>query len=125
MSHPGITLSGVTRKQIQHLGESAAASLLERHGIKVIARNWRSRFGELDLVARDGTTLIFVEVKARNTDAFVSPALGVDHKKQLRLRRLAEAFIAVERPSFETCRFDVISVVTGARPRIDHLVDAF
>lgn len=79
----------------------------------MLHRNWRLRLGELDLVARRGGLLAFVEVKARRAPAFVDPALGVDWRKQRQLRRVAEAYLALEKPVFSDCRFDVISVVIG------------
>ncbi len=94
-------------------------------GMRVLARNWRCRFGELDLVAMDGTTLVFIEVKCRARDALYNPAYAVDHRKRARLRRLAGAFVALERPRFDACRFDVVSVVASASPKLEHLVDAF
>ena len=107
------------------LGEDSAAGFLERKGMSVLCRNWRCRFGELDLVALDGTTLVFVEVKCRTRDLLYDPALAVDQRKQLRIRRLAEAFIAMERPHFSDCRFDVVSVVASRPVRLTHLADAF
>lgn len=93
--------------------------------MRIVDRNWRCRFGELDLVALDGSTLVFVEVKARSHDSFVDPALGVDHRKRVRIRRLAAAYLALEHPQFESCRFDVVSVVNGPPLKVDHIVDAF
>ena len=115
----------MTRRELQEAGESAAATLLERQGMKIVARNWRCRIGELDLVAMQGGEIVFVEVKARASDSFVDPWLGVDHRKQLKLRRLAEVYLALERPSFRSCRFDVVSVVVGLRPKVVHIRDAF
>jgi putative endonuclease len=115
----------VTRLQIKQLGEETAARLLERLGMRIIDRNWRCRFGELDLVALDGSTLVFVEVKARSHDSFVDPALGVDHRKRLRIRRLAGAYLAFRLPDKESCRFDVVSVVLGPPLKVRHIIDAF
>jgi putative endonuclease len=115
----------VTRLQIKQTGEGAAARLLERLGMRILDRNWRCRFGELDLVAMDGSTLVFVEVKARSHDHFVDPALGVDQRKRARIRRLAEAYLALKRPNFQSCRFDVVSVVLGPPFKVGHFVDAF
>lgn len=84
----------------------------------MLHRNWRRRLGELDIVARQGDLLVFVEVKARRAPAYVTPALGVDWRKQQQLRRVAGAYLAIERPRFRRCRFDVVSVVVG-----DHGVD--
>lgn len=79
----------------------------------------------MDLVALDGSTLVFVEVKARSHDSFVDPALGVDYRKRLRIRRLAGAYIAWRRPHKESCRFDVVSVVLGPPVKVRHIIDAF
>lgn len=108
------------------LGEEAAAGHLMAKGWKVVARNWRTRFGEIDLIAMEGSTLVFVEVKARRVDDFVDPALGVDWEKQKRLRRLAAAYLAFETPPHGGCRFDVISVISGRDPiRVRHIPNAF
>lgn len=95
------------------MGEDAAAGLLRRDGWTVLHRNWRMRLGELDLVARRGGCLVFVEVKARRAPALVDPALGVDWRKQRQLRRVAQAYLTYERPVFDECRFDVVSVLVG------------
>jgi putative endonuclease len=107
------TMPTYNRQEVQRAGEDAAAALLRREGWTVLHRNWRLRLGELDLVARRGDLLAFVEVKARRAPAFVDPALGVDWRKQRQLRRVAEAYLALEKPVFSESRFDVISVVIG------------
>ncbi|MGH2706148.1 MAG: YraN family protein [Actinomycetota bacterium] len=114
------------RRHLQMAGEDAASRHLRRRGMRILHRNWRIARGELDIVAREGRTLVFVEVKTRARDDFVEPFEGVHHAKRRRLRRLAEAYCATEAPRFDRCRFDVISVVAdrGAL-RVEHLVDAF
>ena len=113
-------------RDVQKIGEDVAAALLEKEGWTVLHRNWSLRLGELDLVARRGDCLAFVEVKARRSPAFVDPALGVDWRKQRRLRRVAEAYLAFEKPVFRDCRFDVISVVVGeSGVEVVHHVNAF
>ncbi|MEX0790202.1 MAG: YraN family protein, partial [Actinomycetota bacterium] len=111
----------MVNQQVQMVGEDSAAGFLEGRGMRVLCRNWRCRFGELDLVALDGTTLVFVEVKCRTRDYLYDPALAVDMRKQLRVRRLAEAYIAMERPNYQNCRFDVVSVVAANPVRLTHL----
>jgi putative endonuclease len=115
----------VTRIQIKQVGEASAARFLEGLGMRIVDRNWRCRLGELDLVALDGSTLVFVEVKARSHDSFVDPALGVDHRKRVKVRRVAGAYLALKRPEFKSCRFDVVSVVTGPPLKLGHIIDAF
>jgi putative endonuclease len=99
--------------EVQKVGEDAATALLTAEGWTVLHRNWSLRLGELDIVARRDGCLAFVEVKARQAPAYVDPALGVDWRKQRQLRRVAEAYVALEKPVFSEARFDVIGVVVG------------
>ena len=108
------------------MGEELAVRYLINKKYRILARNWRDRGGELDIVARDGGTLVFVEVKTRTSDTFALPIDSVGFEKQRKLRRLAERYIV--RNDFADCevRFDVISIVThGAKPEIEHLESAF
>lgn len=114
------------RSELQTVGEDAAARYLKRRGFKVLERNWRLKLGELDIVAMDGETLVFVEVKTKQDPLFADPALSVDFRKQRKLRRLAEAYIAITKPDFVNCRFDVVSVVGGVtEPLLRHIPQAF
>jgi putative endonuclease len=109
-------------------GEDAAVRFLERRGFQIVARNVRSRLGEIDLVARDGPTLVFVEVKARRHTDSMPPQLGVNGRKRMRLTRLAHAFLARQWRANQSCRFDVVAVVLGEEgrePLIDHFPGAF
>lgn len=116
----------MSNADVQACGEEAAARFLRRRGLRILHRNWRVAFGELDLVAREGETLVFVEVKARQSTRVAEPFEGVGHAKQRRLRRLAEAYLVMERPAFRSCRFDVVSVVLErGRPRLEYLPGAF
>jgi len=116
----------VSTQRLKVIGEDTAAAFLTKSGFRLIARNWRTKFGELDLIAMDGPTLVFIEVKARQRADFIDPALAVDYRKQIKLRRLASAFLAQRAPVFDGCRFDVVSVVAGEHPvRINHIVNAF
>lgn len=89
-----------------------------RNGYTVLDRNWRCELGEIDLVAAQGSVLVVVEVKARASDRFGSPALAVDDRKQRRLRRLAAQWLAAhpEHRRFDI-RFDVVAV-TGAQVEV-------
>lgn len=88
--------------------EAAAARFLESRGLAIVARNYRTRFGEVDLVARDGDTLVFVEVRKRKWRAFGGAAASVDARKQLRLVAAARHFLA-RLGSEPACRFDVVT----------------
>jgi putative endonuclease len=94
-------------------GEDLAADWYERHGYEVVARNWRCRAGELDLVVRRGRELVFVEVKTRSSDRFGLPAEAVTARKQQRLRGLAVRFLAEAGGGASSLRFDVVAVLGG------------
>lgn len=108
-------------------GEQRAAAHLVEEGMVLLARNWRSRTGEIDIVARDGDTLVFVEVKTRRSEAFGPPAEAVVARKVSRLRRLAAEWLRATGLHPPAVRFDVVSVLPRRRgaPQVDHLRDAF
>jgi putative endonuclease len=109
-------------------GEAAAARHLKRLGYKIVARGDRSPSGELDLVAVDGRTLVFVEVKTRAGHEGGHPAEAVDREKQRRLTRAALAFAKHHHLLECPARFDVIAVTWPSddrAPTIEHLQDAF
>ena len=96
-------------------GEALAAEWYRANGYEVVVRNWRCRDGELDLIARRGREFVFVEVKARTSDAFGVPAEAVNHRKQSRIRRLAARWLEHEAPvRARSIRFDVVAVLDGA-----------
>lgn len=116
----------MSNRGLQQIGEDAAVRFLERRGMRILVRNWRIKLGEIDIVAADGATLVFVEVKARGDGNSPDPELAVGHAKQKRLRRLAEAYLAFERPEVTTCRFDVVAVVANMpEPVLRHIPNAF
>src|SRR5262245_17370656 len=109
-------------------GERVAVRYLVGLGLTVIERNWRCHAGELDIIARDGDTLVFVEVKTRRGTLFGSPAEAVIGRKVSRIRRLAVLWLAnQERPAVLPVRFDVVSVLIQRRgpAQVEHLPGAF
>jgi putative endonuclease len=94
-------------------GEDAAARLYEERGFRIIARNHRTRRGEVDLVADDGKLLAFVEVRSRATAAFGSPAATVTAAKQRRFTLAARDFLAKYQGGDREVRFDVVALVSG------------
>ena len=111
------------RRALAEAGENAAADWYLAHGYEVVARNWRCRDGELDLILRRGRQFVFCEVKARTTDAFGAPIEAVGRVKQVRIRRLAARWIEEAAPVRPTgVRFDVVSVLAGV---IDVVEGAF
>lgn len=118
----------VDRIALGRWGEDIAVRHLEAAGYEVLARNWRCREGELDIVARGGGALVFVEVKTRSGTGFGEPAEAVTRLKARRLRLLAARWLTSCRPPGQhDLRFDVISVLRrqGAVPEVLHLQAAF
>ena len=117
------------RPALGRRGEDLAVAHLERLGYAVIARNHRTRFGEIDVIACDGRTLAFVEVKTRRS-ASRSPLESVDEAKQAQVRRMAAAWLAEahERPRTRELRFDAIGVALDGAGRLvalEHVEGAF
>jgi putative endonuclease len=98
------------RQQLGKSGEDVACEELRRRGYAILARRFRTRSGELDIVARDGATLVFVEVKARSSRRFGEAAEAVTFRKRQRLARMAEEFLVRSRLTRVPCRFDVVAV---------------
>ena len=99
------------RRQIGTKEEALAAAFLEKQGYQILERNFRCRLGEIDLIARDGSTLVFVEVKYRKNADFGTPAEAVNRKKQLTICRVADYYRMVHRiPDNRPCRFDVAAI---------------
>lgn len=104
-------------------GEQIAAGWLHSQGMQVLASNWRCGAGEIDIVARDATTLVVVEVKTRTSQRFGDPAEAVTAVKLRRLRHLAAQFLTTGPHRFRSVRIDVVAVLLlpGQRPRVKHL----
>ena len=101
----------IDRRALGTSGEDAAAAWYESKGYEVVARNWRCRDGELDLVVRDGRTYVFCEVKKRTTDAFGVPAEAVTHAKRTRIRHLAARWLSEASSPAREIRFDVVAIL--------------
>ena len=102
--------------------EQMAADFLAGHGLSIIARNYRCRFGEIDLVAKDGDTLVFVEVRLRRNRAFGGAIGSIDRSKQKKLMLTARHFLSRLRTE-PACRFDAILLDTLDARRIEWLRD--
>jgi putative endonuclease len=118
------------RQDLGRLGEQLALDHLERLGYMLVARNHRTRFGELDLVVSDGRTLVFVEVKTRRGTRPDRVWWNLHADKQARVRNMARAFLAEvsERPRCREFRFDAVGVTIdhgGRLVALDHLQGAF
>jgi putative endonuclease len=108
--------------------ENLAADYLQRFGMRVLARNWRRREGELDIIAQDWGTLVFVEVRSRSGDASGHPLETVTTRKRAQIIRAARLYLAEERWQASGFRFDVVGVTFwdgGRPPTLDHVPNAF
>jgi putative endonuclease len=121
-------MASVAGNELGRRGEDLAAEHLEALGLVILARNWRCREGEIDIVATDGLShLVICEVKTRSGDGFGSPAEAVTQGKRRKLRRLAMLFQADWGLRWSRIRFDVIAVMArpGSETELSHIVEAF
>jgi putative endonuclease len=103
--------------------EALAAAFLEARGLKIVTRNYRCRMGEIDLIARDGPTTVFVEVRHRASQSFGGAAASITAAKRLKLLKAARHYMSRLR-TFPQCRFDAL-LIEGDPPRIEWIRDAF
>ncbi len=108
-------------------GEKMAAEFLLRQGYRILERNFRTVLGEIDLIAKDGKVLVFVEVKARSGIRFGVPQMAVDLRKQAKMSRVALVYLSQKKLEACECRFDVIGITKGSNggAEIEHFKDAF
>jgi putative endonuclease len=96
--------------------EKHACKILKKRGLRLLERNFRSRFGEIDLVMRDGTYVVFVEVRLRKNESHGSAAESIDRHKQRRLRKTAERYLIETTGGIDTdCRFDVFTITGDSK----------
>ena len=114
------------RQSLGKMGEDLACAELARRGYAILERRYRTRYGEIDIVARSGASLVFVEVKARDGNEFGGAEAAVTVNKQQRIVRMAIDFLARRRMQDQPCRFDVVTIDFEAeRPRIEVYPHAF
>ena len=107
-------------------GEDIAARYLLKKGLALITRNFRDKFGEIDIIAKDRETLVFVEVKTRRSDHFGLPEEAVTPAKQQQIIRVASSYLVQHRLLDVPVRFDVMAItIKQGNPQINHLVSAF
>jgi putative endonuclease len=106
-------------------GENAALAFLENLGYTLVERNFQTRYGEIDLILRDGGTLVFCEVKLRRSTSFGEPVEAVTPAKQAKLRLVAEEYLSKREPEFEELRFDVVGILRRGADEVTHVTDAF
>ena len=116
----------ISKTQIGNLGEIKAVKYLTQKGFKIVDQNFYYQHGEIDIIAKDKTELVFVEVKFRTQDKFGAPEESVTPKKQELLRRTAEGYLYKNNLNDISCRFDVISILSkNKRTTFQHFINAF
>lgn len=114
------------RQALGKAGEDLACGELRRRGYAILERRYRTRFGEIDIIAEHGAELVFIEVKARSGDRFGSGAAAVTPVKQGRVARMAADYLARHGLHERPCRFDVVAVdMAGGAPRVEVYPRAF
>jgi putative endonuclease len=122
----GSAMGNDGRQSLGKLGEDLACAELQRRGYAIIARRYRTRFGEIDIVARHDRDIVFIEVKAREGDEFGGGAAAVTAWKQQRVARMAADFLGRRRLFECGCRFDVVTVdFVDGQSRIEVYTHAF
>jgi len=96
-------------------GEAMAAQYLKKEGYRLLEQNYRTPFGEIDIVARDGEVIVFIEVKSRSGTQFGSPQSAVDRRKQAKISQVALAYLKDNKIGEVSCRFDVVTVLKKER----------
>ena len=113
-------------RRLGQRGEEAAARHMTRHGLRILARNWRQGQLELDMVCAEGDTLVFVEVKTRQAAGLAAPADALTPRKRAALRRAAQAWLNAHDAWQHPCRFDVVSVLCQDQTlTLEHYPHAF
>ena len=116
----------LAKKKLGAAGEDLAVSKLKKMGYKILERNFRCRLGEIDVIARDGDSLVFVEVRTRSMPSFGDPAESISWQKRRKITRLAGWYVSAKKWETFPVRFDVVAVdLAGPSPRIDVLQGAF
>lgn len=115
------------RQQTGKFGEQHAAVFLKQNGYTVIERNYRQRCGEIDIIAKDGETLVFIEVKTRRTTGFGSPFEAITTRKKRQIARTAQDYLCRKKLTNKPARFDVIGIVLlkEQKPHIEIIKNAF
>ena len=113
------------RKLLGREGEDRAAKFLAKRGYRILERNYRTRSGEIDLIALDRGVVVFVEVKTRTSDAFGAPELAVTPQKQQRMLKAALGYMKYKKLHQVPCRFDVVAISSAAGPEVELIQNAF
>jgi putative endonuclease len=113
--------AGDYKRKLGRRGEDIGAAYLERQGYVILERNWRCSLGELDIVAREGETLAFVEVRARRGDRLGTPEESITPAKQAKLVELAQTYLQETGQTDQDWRIDVLAVEVGGRGEVKRI----
>jgi len=105
--------------------EIIASDYLKKKGYTILETNYKNKIGEIDLIAKDGDYIVFVEVKARLSGAFGHPFDAIDERKQQKIHAVASLYMVKNQKYGTNCRFDAISILGLENPEITHIIDAF
>lgn len=117
-----------SRQEVGAKGEKLAVKFLKRKGYKIVQRNYRCKLGEIDIIAKQDKTIVFVEVKTRQTQEFGAPQYAVTSAKRSQISRVALWYIKEKGFVEQACRFDVIAITfspESRKPKIEHIENAF
>ena len=118
----------MSRKNLEFgvLGETTAVNFLKAQGYKILKRNYKTKFSEIDIIAQDKSVVCFVEVKARHSDIFGQPAEAISRRKQMQISRSAICYLKENNALGREARFDILTLLyTKGLPEIDLIKDAF
>ncbi|MBR5900158.1 MAG: YraN family protein [Clostridia bacterium] len=110
------------KKLLGRAGEVRAANFLKKKGLEIIETNYKTRVGEIDIIAKDKNAIVFIEVKTRSDDGYGAPAEAVDRKKREKYFKTATEYLVKNEQTESECRFDVVEINNG---EINHIIDAF
>lgn len=114
-------------KELGKFGEELAADFLKLKGFEIIEQNYHFGHGEIDIIAKDGDTLVFVEVKSRQNLEYGEPEYAVTKNKQAQIRKIAQGYLYEKEIEDTVCRIDVIAILIegNKKPKINHIINAF
>jgi putative endonuclease len=107
------------------LAEQIACDHLQESGYRIVERNFHCKLGEIDIIARDGEELVFVEVRSKHSSATIDPVFSVNRSKQKRIAKAAQVYLDRHYQTPPYCRFDVVIVTMGKPPVVDVIPNAF
>ena len=113
---------GLYNKITGQCGEDAAALLLKKKGYRILEQNYKNKIGEIDIIALDNDTIVFIEVKTRSDDFFGAPSEAVNQKKREKYYKVALEYLTKTSNTDSLCRFDVVEIENG---KINHIDNAF